>query len=372
MLYAGGDSRRNVASARSRGFSTDAMTYERSSGRVRRHLPCTPERAGTLPCLKGTIVKRSTLLLSFLSLVALPLAAQVNDTYVIPVSANAPGAFGTRWQTQLSVFNPQTDRDLKVTVVFLPTGGLQGDTVTFTVPRNAVAYSDNVLDDLQFKYASGALLVYTDDRDNPNTDVLSRSFLVTSNTFNNAPSGTYGQTIPGVWTGLQDFATDGISGAVHGIRNISSQGWRTNVGAVNLGRCNATLLVSVYDVDGHTILSKASFPLPPLGHVQSALPVTVDRGSVEFFVSDPCASNADNSAVVFAYTSTIDQLSGDPSYQSPVLLADPKIIFAKKAGASADLGKKIDSARAKAIRDSAIDLGEARLVRDASGYRITR
>jgi hypothetical protein len=321
---------------------------------------------------KGTTVKRSTLFLfSFLSLLTLPLFAQVNDTYVIPASANAPGALGTHWQTQFSIFNPQTDRDLKVTVVFMPTGGLTGDSVTFTVPRNAVAYSDNLLEDLEFKYPSGALLVYTDTRDNPGTDVLARSFLVTSNTYNNSRNGTYGQTIPGVWTGLQDFATDGISGVVHGIRNISSQGWRTNVGAVNLGRCNATLLVSVYDVDGNTILNKASFPLPPLGHMQTALPVTVDRGSIEFFVNDPCVNDANNAAVVFAYTSTIDALSGDPTYQSPVLLADPKAIFAKKV-ASASFGTKISNAQAQAIRDGSQNRGEARLVRDASGYRITR
>jgi hypothetical protein len=309
-------------------------------------------------------VKRSTILLSFLSLLALPVFAQVNDSYVIPVSANAAGAFGTRWQTQFSVFNPQTDRDLVITVVFLPTGGAKGDSVTFTVPRNAVAYSDNLLDDLKFNFASGALLVYTDVRDNPNTDLLSRSFLVTSNTYNNSRSGTYGQTIPGVWTGLQD---DGISGVVHGIRNISSQGWRTNVGAVNLGRCNATLLVSVYDIDGKTILNKTPFVLPPLGHMQNALPVTVDRGSIEFFVSDPCVNDANNSAVVFAYTSTIDQLSGDPSYQSPVLLADPKVLFAKR-----NIAPAFDNIKAQSIRDNARSLGVASLVRDASGYRITR
>ena len=315
-------------------------------------------------------MKRSTLLLlSFLSLAALPVAAQVNDTYVIPVSANVSGAFGTRWQTQLSVFNPQTDRQLKITVVFLPTGGAQGDSVTFTVPPNAVAYSDNILDDLKFPGPSGALLVYTDDRDNPG-DKLSRSFLVTSNTYNNSRTGTFGQTIPGVWTGLQDFATDGISAVVHGIRNISSQGWRTNVGAVNLGRCNATLRVSVFDVDGNTILNKAPYALPPLGHIQSSLPVTVDRGSIEFTVDDPCVNNAGNAAVVFAYSSTIDQLSGDPTYQAPVLLADPKTIFAKRT--TAEIGKTIDNARAQAIRDASITHGEALLVRDASGYRITR
>jgi len=315
---------------------------------------------------------RATLIaLSFPTLFALPVTAQVNDTYVIPVTANAPGAFGTRWQTSFSVFNPQTDRDLKITVVFLPTGGAQGDAVTFDVPRNAVAYSDNILDDLEFAQTSGALLVYTDDRDNPNTDVITRSFLVTSNTYNNSRSGTYGQTIPGIWTGLQNFATDGISGVVHGIRNNNAQGWRTNVGAVNLGRCNATLNVTVYDVDGNTILNKAPFNMPPLGHIQGALPVTVDHGSIEFTVTDPCADSATDSAVVFAYTSTIDQLSGDPSYQSPVLLADPKVLFSQKAQNGA-VGRKIDAALAKWIRDSSNDRGTASLVRDAKGLRITR
>lgn len=301
----------------------------------------------------------------------MPALAQVNDTYVIPVSVNASGAFGTRWQTQFSVFNPQLDRDLKVTVVFLPTGGRLGKTGTFTVPRNSVAYSDNILDDLfGLKSDSGALLVATFDNDNPGTSILSRSFLVTTNTYNNSRNGTYGQTIPGIWTGLQDYNTDGISGVVHGIRHISSQGWRTNFGAVNLGRCTATLRVSIYDVDGRTLVNKAPYTLPPLGHMQDALPIQVDRGAIEFFVEDPCVSNRDNAAVVFAYTSTIDQLSGDPRYQTPILLADPKVIFAKKIAAQSELGRKIENARAKQIRDTAVSVGEARLERDASGYRI--
>lgn len=321
-------------------------------------------------------MKRSTiLLLTLLSLAALPLAAQVNDTYVIPVSANLPGAFGTRWKTQLSIFNPQLDRSLNVTITFLPTGGSQGDTVAFDIPANAVAFSDNILEDLKFPTSSGAMLLATFVEDNPGTDVLSRSFLVTSNTYNDSRNGTFGQTIPGIWTGLQDFSTDGISGVVHGIRNIAKEGWRTNYGAVNLGRCSATLRVSVFDVDGNTILDRAPFVMPPQGHMQDTLPVQVDRGSIEFFVEDACANDANNSAVVFAYTSTIDQLSGDPQYQTPVLLASPSAIFAKKAThvtSQSEVGKKLDNARAKAIRDSAIDHGTVQLVRDPSGWRIMR
>jgi hypothetical protein len=314
-------------------------------------------------------------LLALLCLTAVPVFAQVNDTYVIPAAINSPGAFGTQWMTQFSVFNPQLDRDLKVTVVFVPNLGRQGVSGTFTVPRNSVAYSDNILDDLfGIRNDLGALLVATFTEDNPGTDVLSRSFLVTTSTYNNSRNGTYGQTVPGVWTGLQDFATDGISGVVHGIRNISREGWRTNFGAVNLGRCNATLRVSIYDVDGKTILSKAPFDLPPLGHIQDPLPITVDRGSIEFWIDDPCVKNPDNAAVVFAYSSTVDQLSGDPTYQTPVLLADPKSIFAKaQTGVSApqQVGKRLENGRVREIRDLSVQIVPGRLIRDAGGYRIT-
>jgi hypothetical protein len=286
----------------------------------------------------------------FLILASLPLAAQVNDTYVIPAAANLPGAFNTRWMTQFSVFNPQT-YTLRVAVIFVPTGGGKGLDATFDVPANSVAFSDNILDDLFSMSGSGALLVATFPEDNPKVpdDVLSRSFLVTTDTFNNSPKGTFGQTIPGVWTGLQDFNTDGISAIAHGIRNLSSQGWRANVGAVNLGRSNVTLRVSVYDIDGNTILNKAPFGIPPMAHIQDALPVQVDRGSVEFFLDDPS-----HQAVVFPYVSVIDQLSGDPTYSSPTLLASPKVLFAKQG---MPLGKKITIDDARAVRENATSIG---------------
>jgi len=72
-----------------------------------------------------------------------------------------------------------------------------------------------------------------------------------------------------------------------------------------------------------------------------------------------------------AHGAAVRQLSGDPSYQSPVLLADPKVLFSQKAQNGA-VGRKIDAALAKWIRDSSNDRGTASLVRDANGLRITR
>ena len=316
-------------------------------------------------------------LAALVCLAAIPLAAQVNDTYVIPVSVNAPGSFGTRWMTQFSVMNPQLDYDLVVSITYVPTNGAKGFEELVEVPANSVAYSDNILDDLfGITSGSGALLVATFPEDNPGVpdEVISRAFLVTTNTYNNSSTGTYGQTVPGVWAGLMDYNSDGISSIAHGVRHIARLGWRTNVGAVNLGRCSVDLRLNIYDADGKTIRSGVWAKIPPLAHMQQALPLEVDRGSVEFFVDDPCASSSTNYAVVFPYVSTIDQLSGDPTYQVPTLLANPNVIFSKKLTRidTTALGKKIEAAMARGVRASAQRLGKATLVKADKGYRITQ
>jgi hypothetical protein len=318
-------------------------------------------------------ISKLLLLAALICLASLPAMAQVNDTYVITASANSHGLFGTHWITRFTLFNPHLDHTLWVSVSFLPTGGAPGPEKLVELPPNSMAFSDNILQDLYGIQGSGSLLVATFAEDNPEVpdDVLSRSFLVTTDTFNNLPSGTYGQTIPGVWSGLLDYDSDGISSVAAGVRNGGN--WRTNIGAVNLGRCEVNLLVSVFDGDGNTVLSNATMPIPPYAHHQLRLPVEVEVGSVEFAVDDPCANDDQRYALVFPYTSTIDNRTGDPTYLSPTLLAEPGILFAK--GQKIDpttIGKKIDSAYARTVRDRAVRTGTANLKREASGWRITQ
>jgi hypothetical protein len=320
-------------------------------------------------------VKLSKLLLIALMMCAsLPAMAQMNDTYVIPVSANARGAFGTHWMTRFSLFNPQLDYPLTVSVTYLPTGGAQGAEELVEIPANSLATSDNILDDLfDVTSGSGSLLVAAFHEDQvagvPDT-VIARSFLVNSDTFNNHPSGTYGQGIPGVWTGLLDFDYDGISSVAHNIRNEGV--WRTNIGALNLGRCSVSVRVNVYDFDGNRVLTQAPLNVPPLGHIQDRLPIAIDNATVEFFVEDPCTNDDDRFAVVFPYTSTIDQRTGDPSYQQPTLLAPAGNLYAK-GGQKIDplnVGKKLDSSIARNVRSQVERRGKASLVRTEKGWKI--
>lgn len=313
-------------------------------------------------------------ILAVLVLGTLPVFAQVNDTYVIPAAANARGAFGTHWMTRFSIFNPHLDDTLTVSITYIPSGGAPGIEELVDVPPNSTAWSDNILEDLfGVSSGSGSLLVATFAEDNPGLpdDILSRSFLVNTDTFNNRPDGTYGQTIPGEWAGLMDYDSDGISSISQGVRNAGS--YRVNVGAVNLGRCAATLYVTAYNAGGQVVLDAAPFYLPPLGHMQDRLPVTIDRATLEFFVDDPCAADDERYAIVFPYTSMIDQQTGDPSYQYPTLLASPGVLYAKAQTIEpTSIGKKIDSNYARNVRAQAKRGTGVKLVRTEQGLQITK
>jgi hypothetical protein len=329
-------------------------------------------------------VRTSKLLLALLlCLASVPAFGQITDTYVVTAAANAPGQNNTRWLTQLSIFNPHLDYPLTVSVTLLRTGGAPGVEKLIEIPANATFITDNVMADVFNTAGTGSMLLATFTEDNPelpDDQVISRAFLVTSNTYNNA-EGTYGQTIPGVWTGLLDFEYDNITSIAHGIDNSSRLGFRTNVGAVNLGRCAINILVSAYDADGNTVLDNVNFGVPPLAHFQQPLPVTLEGGSIEFLVQDPCTADDERYAVVFPYTSTIDNVSGDPRYQTPTLLASPGLIFAKtgKAKVSAALmadptkvGKKIDAAYARKVRASVSREGKLDLVRGDRGWMVAK
>jgi hypothetical protein len=319
-------------------------------------------------------VRTSKLLLAtLLCVVSLPAFAQITDTYVITAAANVTGSNNTRWLTQLSIFNPHLDYPLSVSITLLPTGGATGPEKLIEIPANSTFITDDVMKDVFNLAGSGALLVATFPEDNPDVEdnILSRAFLVTSNTYNDSQDGTYGQTIPGVWTGLLDVDSDDITAVAHGIDNSSRLRFRTNIGAVNLGSCSVTVFVNAYDADGNKVLNAAPLYVPPYAHLQDRLPVTLEGGSVEFYVQDPCANDDARYAVVFPYTSTIDDQSGDPRYQTPALLASVGLIYGKKATALADptqVGKKIGTAYARNVRSHANRLGTVTLVRGERGW----
>lgn len=330
---------------------------------------------------KGYAMIRSNNLLAVLAasalLLAAPASAQVYDTFVVPVVGNTIGGGGTVWGTELSIFNPQP-HTLFVSVTFLPSGLAQGSEVLVEVPSNQTFSVTNAVKDLYLRQGTGSLLLATFVEDNPQVadpTIINLSFVVQTRTYNDAFTGTYGQGIPGVIAGMMDYPTELLSAVASGINNygvISLDGFRTNIGALNLGRFEVTILVNVYDSLGRVVANNLEFRVPPLGHFQDPLPAGVVGGTLEFFVYDPGADDPDNFAVVFPYASIVDNLSGDGTYINPILLASPGYLYGKQAKgqSTTEIGKKIDKVIAMRARDRADRLGNVRLVPDATGSMI--
>lgn len=295
-----------------------------------------------------------------------PAAAQISDTYVIPVVGLTAGAGATTWTSSVYVFNPQP-YTLNVSVTFLPRFGEIGEELLLEIPANMTGVTDNVLGEWFETHGSGSLLFATFPEDNPGIEdsVVARAFLVRSRTFNTGGSGgTYGQGIPGTNIALLD---DGISSIAEGVRNSGTpgiSGFRTNVGAVNLGDETAKLLVVAYDelgdVVGDSFENPAEFLIHPYAFDQSPLPFAGENLTLEFFLDDPSGM-----AAVFPYVSIVDNKSGDATYVEPRLLATGDILYKggsamKGAFVQAPETRFLDLDRARTVRDRAVRIGTVR------------
>lgn len=314
-------------------------------------------------------ISRYVVLASVFCLAASAAVAQVNDTYIIPIVGSVSGANNTRWSSELYVFNPQRHA-LRVTAVYLPSGGGEGPQVDFTVQPNQTAFTPDLVDDLfNRKGTTGGLILAVFPEKNlgvPN-DALSRSFVTSTKNFNNASNGTFSQKVEGVWAGLQDVDFDGISAVSAGVRENGTllTGYRTNVGAVNLGRGAVRVYLDVFDANGVKVGSALALDVPPLGHIQDRLPVALSIGSIEFYVQDPFVDDPERRAMVFPYATVIDNRSGDPLFLNPTLLAAAGDLFKGASPAKRSQPKRLDLETARRATEGARSLGEARLVPDA-------
>lgn len=276
-------------------------------------------------------MKKSLQFLLSLVFLSTPLGAQIYDAYVIPAVANGDGARGTRWASEVHVFNPQPHH-LNISFIFVPSGGTQAIEKVFKAEPNMTLYAENILGEVFGVEGTGALTISAFLQDNTHaSQPIQRSFVAGSRVYNNASSGTYGQRINGEFDPLMD---DGLTAIADGITNGTGTGFRANVGAVNLGRWSVRMLIHVYDADGDQVGNAIPFELPPMGHLQDALPVAIEHGVLEFSMVD---ADPEGASTVFPYVSVVDNLSGDAVYISPRLLATPTGLYCPTETGSAEI-----------------------------------
>jgi len=216
-------------------------------------------------------------------------------TYIVPAVAHTPGANGTSWVSELFPYNG-SDTEATVSLYFLQADtdstGAQGHRLHIP-PHAALKLEDVVSVLFGHTHTSGAVIIGSD-----------RPLVITSRTYNDTPSGTFGQFVAGV--PLDEATRQGQTARL--IQLTRNADYRTNIGFANTADRPLLVGVQLFDAGGHQIgtrrysLEAASFHQANDifgGDVADGYAVVWSSGS---------------SARYFAYASVIDNRTGDPIF----------------------------------------------------------
>jgi len=234
---------------------------------------------------------------------------------VIPAAAHTWGVGSTRWRSDMVVQLPPggpvegschlyfLHQDWENTWTHGTTVDLSSDSSfgLADVVRNTFGYPDAV----------GAIMIASDS-----------PMVVSSRTFNDAVTGTFGQYIPAM---AEENTIHGTADALL-IQLSSNEAYRTNIGAVNLRDVPLHLEISLYDDQGNQVGSHPetlfAYESIQRNRVFSNAGVALDDGYAVVRSSDPEAHFA-------TYASVVDRVSGDPILIRPTrVLAEPVFIAA--------------------------------------------
>jgi len=210
---------------------------------------------------------------------------------VIAAVAHTPGALGTAWQTDVRLFN-RGAAAANVTAIFTHSGE-EGWNHFAAVKLSIAARQVMALDDVvaATMRASGiGQLEFLGD-----TDAL----IITSRTFTRANGGTYGQFIPAV-------STSDSAAITYVPRIQATPDFRTNLGFAETAGGSGTVRVTLFDGGNGSIVSQQDVPILPFGQVQ--FPAT----GAALMTAELRVISGD--ARIVAYSSVIDNRSGDPIY----------------------------------------------------------
>ncbi len=231
--------------------------------------------------------------------------------YMLSALAHTPGLEDTTWLSDVTIHNPDS---VPVTVFFYysPRGAEAPPDVgsKFEVPAGRSLALGDVLASLTVGTASTAGAVFAG---------ASRPILLAGRTYNDAPSGTYGQFIAGL----------PLSEVVRGhdpvrlIQLTGNDAYRTNLGFVNASAAPLELVVDLLRADG-TGIGQKTVSVPALGYLQEndllrkMAPAGADDAYAVVKALDPGAR-------YLAYASVVDNVSGDPILITPPLVAEQPV-----------------------------------------------
>ena len=222
------------------------------------------------------------------------------QTLYIPASANAEGVNQTRWRTDLQV-KATNSEPAAFTIELLESRQNNSDpaALDFTVAAGESLRLVNLVE-TEFGFTGTAALRIT---------ATEGQILATSRTYNDDPSGTYGQTVPAVADsdGIR-FGNDSILIQLSRSPDPST-GFRTNIGLVNLTDQRIDTTIDLFRADG-SFIATLSYVLKAFEHRQVNDGFGV-AGADDVDDGYAVVRTTDEGGRFITYASVVDNGSGD-------------------------------------------------------------
>jgi len=219
---------------------------------------------------------------------------------LVPVTAQTNGVGGSIWRTELTIFNAGSET-ASVDLSFVPGAGVAPQTRSiFVLPLETRTYSNALLEIFGMSSGAGGIAI------NATAATSTPDLKVTSRTFNAAPSGTYGQSVPDV------FSSD-LQDSMYMTGLISNADFRTNIGLVNKSASSVATTMTLVDADGNVVQS-VTLSIPQNSFQQGSLAgyFTATNGRGYSLLS--LRINTAARDAVSIYASVVDNRTQDPVY----------------------------------------------------------
>jgi hypothetical protein len=217
---------------------------------------------------------------------------------VVAAVAHAPGLQGSQWRTDVAVVNPSTQA-ATLALSYVSGSDVLNRTVVLA-GGGTVAWGDVLAS--QFGYGASASTKGT-------LEVVSDvPVLVSARTYNLAgDGGTFGQFMPGVTEAMAL-----VTGEVGYLPQLQrTDGFRTNVGVVNLGNATVSVRIRLWSGAG-TMVGERTVSVGALQTVQET-DIFTSTGAGTQAIAYATVEPTTAGAVVWAYGSVADNLTNDPT-----------------------------------------------------------
>ncbi|HUR82619.1 MAG TPA: hypothetical protein VM733_17800 [Thermoanaerobaculia bacterium] len=166
-------------------------------------------------------------LISTAAIALLPIVASA-ATIIIPAAGTGPGASGSQWQSELTLYNA-APRATTLSLTFHQGRNVLGPVNVTLQARATASIADVVKSKFGVDAGTGAIEINVEDR-------AARSLAITSRTFNTSATGEFGQDIPA--TDVVNAARAGELAALPGPSSIDTN--RFNFGVYAVDATNVT------------------------------------------------------------------------------------------------------------------------------------